>query len=298
MFSDSVAVNKAAAITQADLLYVWGNTLSPCFLFGDPQQLPLTVMMLTEIWSKSEVDYINHFALDLRISALEYLQAGGIPVYRLKMQLQIGIGMFDTVLSIIYPDVPFTYDPSRAININFSDFNVSRDLESFALERYPALTPAPKDTLKPFFIYCEGGRVIQDEMSGSKRSFDQVQVATDFIVDFVAVKKVPVAPYAANVDLINGLLKRSKYISLQGMPKPSTIDSFQGQENDIIIGVMGTDEIVGPGFTAATNRLNVTLTRAKCGLVLVGNIYVAQAVPDPKKVAAEAKAKALAEEEA
>lgn len=303
IFSDGVAVDEAANMTRADLLCVWGNTLSPCFLFGDPQQLPPTVMMLTEKWPKSEVDYINRFALDSRISALEYLQAGGIPVYRLKMQLRMGMGMFDTVSSIMYPDVPFTYDPSRAIN--FSDFNIGRDLESFAQERYPALTPAPKDTLKPFFIHCEGGRVIKDETSGSKRSLDQVQVALDFIVDFVAAKKVApskisiVAPYAANVEIINSLLKRSKYISLQGIPKPSTIDSFQGQENDIIVGVVGTDEIVGPGFTADANRLNVMLTRAKCGLVLVGNIYVGQAVPNPKKVAAaEAKAKALAEEKA
>ncbi|KAF4415888.1 DNA helicase [Fusarium acutatum] len=291
LWADGVAVDEAANMTRADLLCVWGNTMSPCFLFGDPQQLPPTVMLLTDKWPGSLTDYINRFALDAKISALEYLQAGGIPVYRLKMQLRMGMGMFDTVSSVMYPDVPFTYDPSRAIN--FSDFKVGRDLESFALERYPDLTPAPKDTLKPFFIHCEGGRVIKNELSGSKRSFDQVQIALDFILDLVAAKKVApskisiVAPYAANVDLIKGLLKRSKYLPLQGIPSPSTIDSFQGQENDIIVAVLGTDEMSGPGFTADANRLNVMLTRAKCGLVLVGNIYVGEAVPNPKKVAAE-----------
>ncbi|KAL5602435.1 hypothetical protein FOBRF1_009968 [Fusarium oxysporum] len=299
-YADGIAVDEAANMTRADLLCVWGNTMSPCFLFGDPQQLPPTVMMLTDKWPKSDENYINRFALDARISALEYLQAGGIPIYRLKMQLRMGMGMFDTVSSVMYPDVPFSYDPSRSIG--FSDFKVGRDLESFALERYPDLASAPKDTLKPFFIHCEGGKVIKDELSGSKRSFDQVKVAMDFIVDFVTAKKVApskisiVAPYADNVDLIKSLMKRSKYLSLQGMPKPSTIDSFQGQENDIIVGVIGTDETVGPGFTADANRLNVMLTRAKCGLVLVGNIYVGEAVPNPKKVAAEeAKAKAAEE---
>jgi hypothetical protein len=37
---------------------------------------------------------------------------------------------------------------------------------------------------------------------------------------------------------------------------------------------MGTNSVVGPGFTCNKQRLNVLLTRSRCGLVLVGDIHV------------------------
>ena len=61
---------------------------------------------------------------------------------------------------------------------------------------------------------------------------------------------------------------------LRGMGSPSTVDSFQGQENDIIV-VMGTSlPQFGPGFTTDPHRLNVLLTRQRCGLVVVGDIDI------------------------
>lgn len=37
---------------------------------------------------------------------------------------------------------------------------------------------------------------------------------------------------------------------------------------------MGTNSVVGPGFTTNKQRLNVLLTRSRCGLVMVGDINV------------------------
>lgn len=56
----------------------------------------------------------------------------------------------------------------------------------------------------------------------------------------------------------------------------STVDSFQGKENDIIVVVLGTNRFYGPGFTAQVQRLNFMLTRARCALVLVGDLEAAQ----------------------
>ncbi|EEU36366.1 uncharacterized protein NECHADRAFT_29496, partial [Fusarium vanettenii 77-13-4] len=72
------------------------------------------------------------------------------------------------------------------------------------------------------------------------------------------------------------MMKRPQYACLSGMQEAMTIDSFQGQENDIAIAIMTTAHpYPGPGFTAEAQRLNVMLTRHKCGLVIVGDIYVA-----------------------
>ncbi|KAM0496632.1 hypothetical protein ACHAP8_007209 [Fusarium lateritium] len=281
------AVDEAANMTRPDLYCVWGNTLSPLFVFGDPKQLRPAVMMLTERWPRSgdgPDEFINRFALDAQISALEYLQASGIPTYRLKTQLRMAKGMFDNISDIIYPEVPFMYGDSR--DIEFSEFDIGLALESFARARYPDLGASPAGKLMPFFIHCEGAEVFKDKKTGSKRSVGQVTIALDFILDFVVSKKFKpsrislIAPYAANVDLIEAFVKRDKYkAALATMPPPSTIDSYQGQENDVIVAVVGTDERSGPGFTADARRLNVMLTRAKCGLVVVGNIHVGDAVP-------------------
>lgn len=53
------------------------------------------------------------------------------------------------------------------------------------------------------------------------------------------------------------------------MQPPTTVDSFQGQENDVVVVVMGTaSPKPGPGFTSDSQRLNVMLTRQQCGLVI------------------------------
>ncbi|WXC63367.1 hypothetical protein SNK03_009189 [Fusarium graminearum] len=79
------AIDEASNMKRPNLYCVWGNTLSPLFVFGDPKQLRPTVMMPTERWPNSKNrpgEFINRFAWDARISALEYLQASGIPTYR------------------------------------------------------------------------------------------------------------------------------------------------------------------------------------------------------------------------
>ncbi|PCD36203.1 hypothetical protein FGRA07_08087 [Fusarium graminearum] len=79
------AIDEASNMKRPNLYCVWGNTLSPLFVFGDPKQLRPTVMMLTERWPNSKTrpgEFINRYAWDARISALEYLQASGIPTYR------------------------------------------------------------------------------------------------------------------------------------------------------------------------------------------------------------------------
>ncbi|EEU36367.1 uncharacterized protein NECHADRAFT_52518, partial [Fusarium vanettenii 77-13-4] len=93
-----VSIDEAANMHRADLYCVWGNTLLPCFLFGDPKQLSPTVMTNSEqhkavlhrddegdVDMESEqnpVGFLNRFAMDGKISALQYLQGNGIPVYR------------------------------------------------------------------------------------------------------------------------------------------------------------------------------------------------------------------------
>ncbi|KAM0468984.1 hypothetical protein ACHAPX_010608 [Trichoderma viride] len=71
------------------------------------------------------------------------------------------------------------------------------------------------------------------------------------------------------------LEKKPEYAVLKGMPPPATVDSYQGQEANIMCVVLGTTKQTGPGFTRNANRLNVMLSRQKSGLIVVGDIKLA-----------------------
>lgn len=145
------------------------------------------------------------------------------------------------------------------------------------------MAPAPKGKLYPIFVHCQGSRVFVDQQTLSKRCPDQVKIALDLLAEAVKTKKIDparavcLAPYKANVMLIESMRKRREYEHLQSMPVASTVHSFQGQENDVAVVVMGTAHPrPGPGFTSNAQRFNVMLSRQKSALIIVGDINVAQ----------------------
>ncbi|PTB73133.1 hypothetical protein M440DRAFT_1362307 [Trichoderma longibrachiatum ATCC 18648] len=71
----------AGKMNRADLYCVWGNTCLPCLIFGDTRQQCPTV--LTPDDKDSDGNCLNRFARNGSISALVFLMATGLPVYRL-----------------------------------------------------------------------------------------------------------------------------------------------------------------------------------------------------------------------
>lgn len=66
----------------------------------------------------------------------------------------------------------------------------------------------------------------------------------------------------------NGALKKDLYKEIE----VASVDAFQGREKDyIIVTTVRANEHLGIGFLNNAKRLNVALTRAKYGLVIVGN---------------------------
>ncbi|KAI8157314.1 hypothetical protein K4K49_004629 [Colletotrichum sp. SAR 10_70] len=273
----AVAIDEAANMDRGDLITAWGNEMLPLLCGGDPEQLPPFV--LTDQSSLDASGHVNNqFSHDGRVSAQGFLMASGHSVYRLHRQLRIGNGLFDIIGKVIYPDIPVRYGPD--CDINLPQFEIGHRLEAYFRERFPDLLAPAKDKFAPIFVHCNNTIVYVNPVTGSKRSPDQVHTALSFAADFITKKSVDpsklviLSPYRENVALIDRWRKR--YPQLAGMPPPSTVNGFQGRENDVVFVVMGTRAFnPGPGFTKNRNRLNVLLTRQRCGLVIFGDIHVA-----------------------
>ncbi|KAM0325791.1 hypothetical protein ACHAQA_007093 [Verticillium albo-atrum] len=281
-----VAIDEAANMHRADMYCVWGNTLTPIFLAGDPRQLPPAV--ISSSTKDTEGNPLHRLANDGKISALAYIQASGCPVYRLKCQLRMGKGLFDIVSKEIYPDVPSTY--SDNCNVDLAKFASGHLLEAFVRNKYPDIRPPPAGNFSPVFLHCPGSRVWIDGRTGSKKCKLQVQVAVEFAYELVTTAGVQakdiamITPYTANVEQIGRARKQTKFkAALLEMDEASTVDGYQGRENDIMIVVMGTSATSGPGFTSDENRLNVLFTRQRTGLVIVGDIDAAGILDEERR---------------
>eukprot|EP01016_Furgasonia_blochmanni_P039353 TRINITY_DN4879_c0_g7_i1.p1 TRINITY_DN4879_c0_g7~~TRINITY_DN4879_c0_g7_i1.p1 ORF type:complete len:429 (+),score=110.30 TRINITY_DN4879_c0_g7_i1:91-1287(+) len=77
--------------------------------------------------------------------------------------------------------------------------------------------------------------------------------------------------YIVNYMNKNGSLAPAVYKDIE----VASVDGFQGREKDfIIISCVRSNEGLGIGFLTDPRRLNVTLTRAKYGLIILGNARV------------------------
>ncbi len=82
-----------------------------------------------------------------------------------------------------------------------------------------------------------------------------------------------VSPYRRQVDLLRELLQHSSVLTAYGDKiSVNTIDSFQGQERDIIyIGLTRSNPESKIGFLSDIRRMNVAMTRARKKLVVIGD---------------------------
>ncbi|TIC52554.1 hypothetical protein E3Q04_03474 [Wallemia mellicola] len=131
----------------------------------------------------------------------------------------------------------------------------------------------------PMFFYQNLG---QEEISSSGTSFLNRTEASNcekIVTKFFKAGVVPaqigiVTPYEGQRSYIvnymqfNGALKKELYNQVE----VASVDAFQGREKDyIILSCVRSNEHQGIGFLSDPRRLNVAMTRAKYGAVILGN---------------------------
>ena len=131
----------------------------------------------------------------------------------------------------------------------------------------------------PMFFYQNLG---QEEISSSGTSFlnrteasNVEKIVTKFFKSGVVPSQIGVITpyegqrsYIVNYMQFNGSLKKDLYKEIE----VASVDAFQGREKDyIILSCVRSNEHQGIGFLNDPRRLNVALTRAKYGVVILGN---------------------------
>ena len=82
-----------------------------------------------------------------------------------------------------------------------------------------------------------------------------------------------ISPYKQQVQILNALVQESEILNpYRNQISVNTIDSFQGQERDVVYISLTRSNVEGSiGFLSDTRRMNVAMTRARKKLVVIGD---------------------------
>ncbi|KAM0687683.1 hypothetical protein COBT_001077 [Conglomerata obtusa] len=112
---------------------------------------------------------------------------------------------------------------------------------------------------------------VESNAEKSKTNLEEVNIIINFLeylqLNHKELSIGIISPYLAQVELITEKIEKIK-LNI----KANTVDSFQGQEKDVlIISLVRSNDESEIGFLNEIRRTNVAITRCKMGLFVVGN---------------------------
>ncbi|AAZ11329.1 regulator of nonsense transcripts UPF1 [Trypanosoma equiperdum] len=143
------------------------------------------------------------------------------------------------------------------------------------------------DVTKPIFFYNATGN---EELGSNGRSYLNraeaaltEQIVTKLIQGGVEPGDIGViTPYRSQCRYLRSYLSRSGRLPMEVYDRVeiSSVDAFQGREKEfIILSCVRSNHRQGAGFVTDGRRLNVSLTRAKRGLIIMGNVQLFSRYP-------------------
>ena len=122
------------------------------------------------------------------------------------------------------------------------------------------------------------GHETQDEFGKSRSNIDEAALTMSILDSLVAAGDLSpedvgiISPYAAQIRLLKNLAEESSNPDFYAGVEMQSVDGFQGREKEVIIMSTVRSNPTGElGFLKDARRLNVAITRAKRGLILIGN---------------------------
>ena len=236
-----VLIDEATQATEPSALVPIVKGTRQLILVGDQCQLPPTVTS-----QRAEEGGLD-------ISLFERLLSNGLPAHMLTTQYR----MHPTIRE---------FPSSRFYENRLEDGCTSAD-------RPPAAGFLWPDWDKPVAFVPVHGAEMEEESGSSRSNMDEAAVVIKIVNDLLAPGDLTpedigvISPYSGQVRLIQGMLEGQ----IDGLEVKS-IDGYQGREKEIIVlSTVRANDSGKVGFLSNYRRLNVALTRAKRGLIVIGD---------------------------
>ncbi|KAF9428708.1 ATP-dependent helicase NAM7 [Podila epigama] len=269
-------------LTNADVI------LCTCVGAGDPRlsKLKFRTVLIDEATQATEPECMIPLVLGAKQAVLvgDHQQLG--PVIMNKKAARAGLcqSLFERLIILgLHPirlQVQYRMHPclSEYPSNMFYEGSLQNGVTTAERLRKHVDFPWPVAETPMFFYSCLG----QEEISTSGTSYlnrteasNCEKVVTKFLKSGILPQQIGIITpyegqrsYLVNYMGFNGSMRKELYKEIE----VASVDAFQGREKDyIIVSCVRSNEHQGIGFLNDPRRLNVALTRAKYGLVILGN---------------------------
>ncbi|KAJ2919476.1 hypothetical protein MD484_g928, partial [Candolleomyces efflorescens] len=272
---DVVLVEEAGEILESHILTALSPKLSQLILIGDHKQLRPKV-------NNYELTVEKGNGYDLNCSLFERLILSGYPHQTLTKQHRMRPEISDLIRQLTYPelqDAPKTQNRPNITgvqdNIVFISHNKEEGNHDQIADRKDMASKASKQNLFEVGMVLKIVKYLGQQGYGT----NNLVVLTPYLGQLHrlrdALKKDndPLLGDLDSYDLVRaGLLSPAAARENKRPIRLSTIDNYQGEESDIvIISLTRSNERGDIGFMYSPERLNVLLSRARNGLIMIGD---------------------------
>lgn len=294
--ADEKKYNQLKRATEREILQAADVVCCTCSAAGDPRinAMRFRQVLIDEATQATEPECLIPAVLGAKQLVLvgDHCQLGPVVMCKKAAKAGLGQSLFERMVMLAVR--PIRLQVQYRMHPCLSEFPSNTFYEGTlqngvtASERQHAVTDFPwPNPNRPMFFYCSMG---QEEVSGSGTSYlNRTEAANveKLVTRFLSAGTLPeqigvITPYEGQRAYLvaymqrNGALRQQLYADIE----VASVDAFQGREKDyIILSCVRSNDRQGIGFLADPRRLNVALTRAKYGLVVLGNPKVLSKQP-------------------
>ena len=294
--ADEKKFNALRRSAEREILQAADVVCCTCSAAGDPRicQLRFRQVLIDEATQATEPECLIPIVLGAKQLVLvgDHCQLGPVVVCKKASRAGLSTSLFERLVMLhvapVRLQVQYRMHPclSEFPSNTFYEGTLQNGVTSAERRDTSSEFPWPNKN-RPMFFYCSVGL---EEVSASGTSYlNRTEAANveKLVSKFLQGGCLPdqigvITPYEGQRAYIVNYMQRNGSLGakLYASVEVASVDAFQGREKDyIILSCVRSNERQGIGFLNDPRRLNVALTRAKYGVVVLGNPKVLSKQP-------------------